>query len=204
MTTEIIIYSDYVCPYCLLVATELRQAIKGRDIKGKNIEIRWRPFELRPFPVPTLKIEDKYLPSIWKHSVYPLAEKLGVDITLPGISPQPRTDKAFEAFAYAEDRGKGDEFSLAVMSAFFQQGKNIGDVTILTELGEKIGLNRDDMQRALESNQYHQQHQRALKQAYDEDNITVVPTIIIGEQRYQGFPTESWLNNALEALEIKY
>jgi len=197
MTTEIIIYSDYVCPYCLLVETELRQAIKGKDIK-----IRWRPFELRPFPVPTLRVEDEYLPSIWKHSVYPLAEKLGVDITLPDISPQPRTDKAFEAFAYAEDYGKGDEFSLAVMSAFFQQGKNIGDITILTELGENIGLNRDDMQEVLESNNYRQQHQRALKQAYDEDKITVVPTIIIGGHRYQGFPTKSWLNNALDALEV--
>jgi len=198
MTTEIIVYTDYVCPYCLLVETELRQVIKDRDIK-----IHWRPFELRPFPVPTLKVEDEYLPSIWKHSVYPLADKLGVDIKLPEISPQPRTDKAFEAFAYAEDCGVGDEFSMAVMSAFFQQGKNIGDVTILTELGENTGLNREDMQKVLESNRYKVQHQRALKQAYDEDKITVVPTIIIGERRYQGFPSRHWLINALDAAEIK-
>jgi len=197
MTTEIIVYTDYVCPYCLLVETELRQVIKDRDIK-----IRWRPFELRPFPVPTLKVEDEYLPSIWKHSVYPLADKLGVDIKLPKISPQPRTNKAFEAFAYADDCGMGNEFSMAVMNAFFQHGKNIGDVTVLTELGEKIGLNRDDMQRVLESNLYKKQHQRALQQAYDEDKVTVVPTIIIGERRYQGFPSKNWLINALDSLEL--
>lgn len=197
MTTEIIVYTDYVCPYCLLAEKELRQAIKGKDIK-----IRWRPFELRPFPVPTLKVEDEYLPSIWKRSVYPLAEELGVDIKLPKISPQPRTAKAFEAFAYAEEHGLGDEFSMAVMSAFFQQEKNIADIVVLTQLGEKIGLNPNDMQSALENNSYKEQHQIALKQATDEDNITVVPTIIIGKSRYQGFPTKDWLIDALDAAEI--
>jgi predicted DsbA family dithiol-disulfide isomerase len=195
MTTEIIVYIDYVCPYCLLVEKELRQVIKGKDIK-----IRWQPFELRPFPVPTLKVEDGYLPSIWNHSVYPMADKLGIYIELPKISPQPRTGKAFEAFAFAENHGLGDEFSMAVMAGFFQQGKNIGDVRVLTELGEGIGLNRIDMERSLESNAYREQHQKALKNAINEANITVVPTIIIGEYCYQGFPTKNWLNNALEAL----
>jgi len=195
MTSEIIIYTDYVCPYCLLVKAELEQVIKGRDIK-----IRWRPFELRPFPVPTLKVEDEYLPSIWKQSVYPLAKKLGVDIILPKISPQPRTTKAFEAFAYAEECGLGGEFSVAVMEAFFQQGKNIGDVDVLAELGEEIGLKRKMIKTALETNLYKAQHQRALRQAYDEEKITVVPTIIIGERKYQGFPTKNWLINALDVL----
>lgn len=100
---EIVVYTDYVCPYCLLAETLLRDAIDGRDLK-----ISWRPHELRLFPVPTLKVEDGYLPSIWKHSVYPMAEKLGVDIKLPSISPQPRIDKAFEALAFAERQGLGD------------------------------------------------------------------------------------------------
>jgi predicted DsbA family dithiol-disulfide isomerase len=196
MTTEIVVYTDYVCPYCFLVETELREVMKGRDIK-----IRWRPFELRPFPVPTLKVEDEYLPSIWKQSVYPLADKLSVDIKLPEISPQPRTGIAFEAFAYAEECGLGEQFSMTVMSAFFQQGRDIGDVMVLTELGQEVGLNRVDMQKALESKTYKEQHHRALRQAHDEDNITVVPTIIIGQHRYQGFPTKNWLIKALDASE---
>jgi len=194
MTTEIIVYTDYVCPYCLLVDKVLQRAVKGRHIK-----IRWRPFELRPFPVPTLKVEDEYLPSIWKQSVYPLADKLGIDIRLPRISPQPRTTKAFEGFSYAEERGLGSEFSIAVMNAFFKQGKNIGDIKVLAELAEDIGLDRDAMQNALECNMYKSKHKSALKYAYEEDKITVVPTIIIGQKRCQGFPTKSWLTDALKA-----
>jgi len=194
MMTEIIIYADYVCPYCLLVEAELQQVTEGKDVK-----ISWRPFELRPFPVPTLRVEDEYLPSIWKQSVYPLADNLKVDIKLPKISPQPRTGKAFEAFAFAEEYGMGDKFSRAVMRAFFQQGRDIGDIMVLTELALGIGLNPVAMQKALESNAYKEQHERALRQAYDENNITVVPTIIIGQHRYQGLPTKNWLINALDA-----
>jgi len=82
--TSIAIYSDYVCPYSLLAETVLSEAIGDR-----NILIGWRAFELRPAPAPTLKPEDPYLPSVWQRSVYPLAQRLGVSIQLPSISPQP-------------------------------------------------------------------------------------------------------------------
>ena len=66
--TSITIYSDYVCPFCMLAETVLSDAIGDRDIA-----IDWRAFELRPDPVPTLKPEDPYLPAIWRKAVYPLS-----------------------------------------------------------------------------------------------------------------------------------
>ncbi|MEI8639332.1 DsbA family protein [Vibrio coralliilyticus] len=113
MKKQIQIYTDYVCPYCLLADHVINKVIQGLDV-----EIKWRPFELRPAPVPTLRTEDRYLPEIWERSVYPMAAKLGVALKLPEISPQPRTDKAFQVFALAEQVGLGDEFSVAVMKAF--------------------------------------------------------------------------------------
>lgn len=72
MKKTIDIYTDLVCPYCLLAEHAIRDLIKDEDVS-----IRWRPFELRPYPVPTLRPEEPYLPDIWKRSVYPTAEKAG-------------------------------------------------------------------------------------------------------------------------------
>jgi len=86
MTVKIKVFTDYVCPYCFLAEFPLKEAIKEEDV-----EVEWLPFELRPLPQPTLKPEDDYLQTVWRQSVYPLARKMGVEIELPSISPQPHT-----------------------------------------------------------------------------------------------------------------
>ena len=56
---ELEVFVDYVCPYCLLVEPALQKVKAMRDLN-----IRIRPFELRPDPVPTLRPEDEYLPRV--------------------------------------------------------------------------------------------------------------------------------------------
>ncbi len=114
--TTITIYADYVCPFCLLA-----ERVISKAIGNQHISINWRAFELRPYPVPTLKPEDTYLPAIWQQSFYPLAERLGVPIQLPSISPQPRTAKAFELLIMAQDKGLGHDYSMRVLRAFFSK-----------------------------------------------------------------------------------
>jgi hypothetical protein len=74
-------------------------------IQGKDVEVEWMPFELRPEPHPTLRPEGDYLPRAWQQSVYPIARRMGVPITLPPVSPQPHTHLAFEGYQYARDHG---------------------------------------------------------------------------------------------------
>lgn len=195
MTKSIIIYTDYVCPFCLLAENVIREAIKG-----KEINIRWRPFELRPYPAATLKVEDAYLPDIWKRSVYPMAERLGVPIKLPKISPQPRTDKAFQVFAMAEDQGVGDDFTMKVMKAFFQEEKDIGDNEILADLAADIGLERNTVLNALNEKTYAERHYEAQRHAVDEANISSVPTIIIGQKTFRGVPSLSEIQKAIDEV----
>lgn len=82
--TKIRVWIDFVCPYCLLGEALIRAATDGLEV-----DVVWMPFELRPYPTPTLRLEDNYLPTAWKHGVYPAAERLGVPIRLPTVSPQP-------------------------------------------------------------------------------------------------------------------
>ncbi|MDQ7732984.1 DsbA family oxidoreductase [Halomonas sp. SpR1] len=192
MSQQIIVYTDYVCPFCLLAEEAIAQATKGLDV-----EIRWRPFELRPAPVPTLKVEDPYLPKIWQDSVYPMAKKLGVPITLPNISPQPRTDKAFEVFAMAEEQGLGHAYSMAALKAFFQQERDIGDPEVLADIGESVGLERQAVLDALAQGSYREQHQAAQRHAVEEALIQSVPTLVIDGEMIQGVPDPDALKRFL-------
>lgn len=192
MTTRIHVYADYVCPYCLLAEHVVTEAVGEEDVA-----IQWHPFELRPDPVPTLRVDAAYLPTVWRQSVYPLAERIGVDIQLPTTSPQPRTALAFQAFAHAEERGKGHAFSMRAMEAFFQENRDIGDIDVIVDLGREIGLDVHVLRDALESGRYADQHARALRHASEERGVRAVPTIVIGDARFEGMPAPADIRAAV-------
>ena len=133
------------------------------------------PFELRPEPHPTLRPEGEYLRRAWEQSVYPLARRLGVPITLPKVSPQPHTHLAFEGYQYARDHGKGNEYNRRVLEAFFVEGRDIGDTGVLTGLAGEVGLDPKEFEAALRTRKYREAHRRALRHAYREAGVTGVP-----------------------------
>ncbi len=181
VTVKIKVYSDYVCPFCFLAEQPLEAAIKGKDV-----EVEWMPYELRPFPTETLKPEGSYLQSTWRQSVYPMAERMGVNIVLPKVSPQPYTHLAFEGYQYAKENGKGNEYNKRILKAFFQEEQDIGDINILTKLAGEVNLNTDEYRSALETRKYRETHQKALQHAYKEADISAVPTFIIGDTKIAG------------------
>ena len=156
------------------------------------------PFELRPYPAPTLRPEGTYLQNAWHQSVYPIAKRLGVDIKLPDVSPQPYTRLAFEGLEFAKDRNKGDEYNDRVMRAFFQESQNIGDPSVLAQLGAEIGLRADEFRGALDSREYASRVEKLLRHAQDEMGITGVPLFVIGDRTLMGLQSRDALANAIE------
>jgi predicted DsbA family dithiol-disulfide isomerase len=195
---QIKVYSDYVCPYCFFGELVLERALKGLE---KEVEVEWLPFELRPAPTPTLKPEEDYLQTTWKQSVYPTAERLGIDIVLPAISPQPYTHLAFEGYQFAKENEKGNAYTHRMFKAFFQEEQDIGDIEILTELAGEISLNKEAFKQALETKKYSKTHQQALRHSYEEANITAVPTFIIGDKKVRGLLREEELKRLIK-LEL--
>ncbi|KIL49483.1 DsbA family oxidoreductase [Jeotgalibacillus soli] len=193
MSLKIKVYSDYVCPFCFLAEKPLEEAIKGKDV-----EVEWMPYELRPYPNETLRPEGDYLQNTWKQSVYPIAEQMGVDIVLPNVSPQPYTHLAFEGFQYAKEKGKGNEYNDRMLRAFFQEQQDVGDVDVLTKLAGEIGIDEQEYREVLESRKYKEAHQKALNHAYNEVDITAVPTFIIGETKVSGLRSKESLEKIIE------
>ncbi|GGG14190.1 DsbA family oxidoreductase [Paenibacillus abyssi] len=193
MSLTIKVYSDYVCPFCFLAEQPLEEAIQGKDV-----EVEWMPYELRPYPNKTLLPEESYLQTTWKQSVYPMAEKMGIHIVLPRVSPQPYTHLAFEGYQYAKEHGKGNEYNDRMLRAFFQEELDIGNIDVLCKLAEKVGLNVMEYREALKTRKYKEVHERALEHAYNEANISAVPTFIIGNTVVQGVRSKEALESVIE------
>lgn len=198
MTVHIQVYSDYVCPFCYIAEVPLREAAMGQDV-----EVHWMPYELRPFPEATLRTDDEYLPRVWEESVYPMAEQYGVNIVLPQVSPQPYTHLAFEGFQYAKEHGQADEYNHLVFKAFFERELNIGEVEVLTGLAGELGLDEKEFRESLESRAYRNAHREAVERAYQEADITVVPTFIIGGTVLRGVQSKETLEQVIREEQFK-
>lgn len=193
---EIQIYSDYVCPYCYL-GEQILESVRQEN-PDLPIAVSWMPFELRPYPTPTLKPEDDYLPRVWRQSVYPMAEQLGVSIKLPTVSPQPYTHLAFEGFQYAQEHNLGDAYTVRLFEAFFKEDKDIGKAAILTELAGEVGLDKKEYREALDTRRYKIAHRQALEKSYAL-GIQAVPTFYIGGRYYPGVLPKEQLKKIIKA-----
>ncbi len=98
--------------------------------------------------------------------------------------------RAQELGKWAEALGKGDEFHKAVFRAYFADGRNIAEISVLKEIAGTIGLDGRMAEQALA--------ERTFKEAVDRDweysrttGITAVPTfmiagrLVVGAQPYQ-------------------
>lgn len=119
-------------------------------------------------------------------------EKVAAELGLPW-STRTRTYNsrcAQELGKWAESLEKGDAFHMAAFQAYFAHGQNIGDISVLRELAEAVGLDGHEAEEVLV--------QRTFKEAVDRDwdysracGITAVPTFmargrrVVGAQPYQ-------------------
>lgn len=127
-------------------------AVKELVSQNERISVRWRSFELRPEPVPTLDPDGDYLVSAWQNHVYPLAAKMNMPLKRPPI--QPRSRLAHEAAKWADSQGRFGEYHLALFQAFFEHGKDIGDIEILKGLAADLKLDMESLHTALENGEY--------------------------------------------------
>lgn len=194
-TPTIDVYVDYVCPFCFLVEPAIEELKRDR-----NVQVRVRPFELRPDPVPTLRPEDDYLPRVWRDAVYPMAERVGVPVRLPSVSPQPRTEKAFLVLQLAQEQGLAEDYSRAMFAAFFQEDRDIGDEDVIVDIAETLSMDGASVRQAMSSPERLRQHRADLVHATETVGVTAVPGIVVNGMLLHGVPSATRLKKAVDAV----
>ena len=129
-------FFDVVCPYSYIMGFEVEEA----EDDGV-VEMEWLPFELRPAPAPLPEPRGEYIRDHWRGQVYRLALEHDVEIHVSRC--QPRSTLALTLHLFAVEEGKGRAFRDATHRAFFVEGLDVSDESVLREAAQEAGLDAD-------------------------------------------------------------
>lgn len=183
---KITVFSDYICPFCYIGIETLRQV----QPEVPPFTLEWKGFQIHPeYPAAGLPIaqraaqygQERYA-TVWRN-IRSLAERIGLEMTPPAVLTN--SLMALEATEYAKEQGKAEAFSLAVYQAYFQAGKNIGDIEVLLSVAAQAGLDPQAVQTHLTEGTY-----SARMQAFHQEaralGVSGVPTFVVGPAQIVG------------------
>lgn len=101
----------------------------------------------------------------------------------PEIRPRPYTHAAFEGACLAQEAGLREAWSDRVYRAYWEQGRDIGQVDVLCDLAEEIGLHREQMRQVLENGIYAEKVDAQLQHTLDTYHPRGVPILFADGQR---------------------
>ncbi len=189
------IYSDVVCPWCLIGYGQLTKALEQLD--GEiAAQIRWRPFELNPQMPPEGEEQEAHLQRKYRRSaeegaglraqMKAIAEGAGVSLSYEGEGAAPpammwNTRDCHKLLTFAlEEAGPKVQtaLKLALFKAHFNSRANLGDRDVLLDIAFEAGLHRAAAKAALDDPDLEARVLAEEAQAWDM-NISGVPAMII-------------------------
>ena len=175
---KLVIYSDYVCPWCYV-----GQAAVERLKAERPVEVDWRPFFLHPDTPPEGLRMSGEARERWRPTHDRLRE-MAADANMPMVFPDlmSNTRRALEATEHARERGKLEEFHRLVEHAYYGEGRDVNDWSVLRAAAEQVGLDPDEMQRLTDEGRYREAVDAGIAEAVAL-GVTGVPTYIL-EDRY--------------------
>lgn len=194
-TLTIDIYSDVMCPWCLIGYGQLTKALKELEGEIAGV-IRWRPFELNPQMPPEGEEQEAHLQRKYgrpaaegariRGQMKAIAEGAGVSLSWDGEGEAPpammwNTRDCHKLLALAlEQAGPQVQtaLKLALFRAHFNERRNLGDRTVLLDIAASVGLHREAAKAALDDPDLEARVLAEEAQAWDM-NISGVPAMIV-------------------------
>ncbi len=150
---KIDIIFDTVCPWCYIGKRRLEMALSMRpQIKAKP---NWRPFLLNPEMPPegidrTAYLVKKFGSESRVRRIYGAIGEAGqsveIDFAFERIDKTPNSVDSHRLVRFAHERGLADEVAEALFVEFFINGRDIGDLRVLTEIGAANGLDAKEVE----------------------------------------------------------
>ncbi len=190
------IWSDPICPWCLIGKAALDRALESRP--KHPFAIQWHPFQLNPDMPPEGMDRQEYLslkfgaPQAVLEAYAPVVERAraeGLTLDLPAITRTPNTLDAHRLIHWAGLEGRQNAMVATLFRAYFREGRDIGDRAVLASLAADAGLDRATTERLLASDAERQETAEADRQARAR-GITGVPFFVVaGEYAVPGAQT---------------
>ncbi len=223
-TLTIDIYSDVVCPWCLIGYGQLTKALA--ELEGEiAAEIRWRSFELNPGMAAEGEAQEAHLARKYGRSaeegaavrgrMKAIAEEAGVSVSYEGEGPNGEgappammwnTRDCHKLLAFAlEEAGSEVQtaLKLALFRAHFNERRSLADRDLLLDLAASAGLHREAAKAALADPDLEARVVAEEQEAWDM-NISGVPAMVVeGRFLIPGAQTPEVYVNALRRVAAK-
>ncbi len=182
------IFSDPVCPWCLIGKAHLDRALEGSP--GHPFAIAWHPFQLNPeMPVEGVDratyLEAKFGGRDKAQRAYAQVEaaalQAGIELDVASVPFASNTLDAHRMIHWAGIEGRQSAMVSALFRAYWKQQRNIADHDTLADIAGEVGLDRDAMARLLASDA---DREDILARDLDarRKGVTAVPTFLIAQQ----------------------
>ncbi|MEJ5217236.1 DsbA family oxidoreductase [Cognatishimia sp. D5M38] len=182
------VLSDPICPWCYIGKTHLDRALAAEE--DHPFVIEWHPFQLNPdMPEDGMDrreyLERKFGGKDGAIRVYGQiaqhAEDAGIEIDFAAIQKTPNTVNAHRLIHWAGIEGKQNEIVDALFSAYFKEGRDIGDIETLADIADNAGMDAAVVTRLLKSDE-DKQSIRDRDVHSREMGVNSVPTFIVGSR----------------------
>ncbi|WP_332686244.1 DsbA family oxidoreductase [Bosea sp. (in: a-proteobacteria)] len=143
----IAIVSDLACPWCFIGKARLETALANLGLT-ERVAITWLPYELNP-EMPeegmdrTAYLDAKFGPGKRKEIELRLSEaalESGVTFNWAGVKKSVNTRLAHMLVAAAATVQRGSEMKAALFKAYWQDGRDIGDLDTLVAIAGEEGF----------------------------------------------------------------
>ncbi len=185
MTVVIEMVSDLVCPWCWLGLRRIEAArAQAPDV---DVQLVFRPFELDP-DVPPGGVDYKaYMAARFgsdvgrerantmRQALLEYGEAEGIAFRFDAITRRPNSFDAHRLVRWAQGQAKGPAAKEALFRAFFSEGRDIGDPSVLTQIASDIDLDADIV-RDLLATDADRETVRAEANVFREMGVGGVPT----------------------------
>jgi predicted DsbA family dithiol-disulfide isomerase len=144
---QIDVVSDTICPWCFIGKRRLARALLERP--DMEFDVRWRAFRLDP-TVPPEGVERKaYLrakfgdgerPKAMSEAIRAAGQSEDIAFAFDRIARTPNTVDSHRLIRWAGGAGLQDEMVEALFKAYFEDGRDIGDIDVLVEIAGDTGM----------------------------------------------------------------
>lgn len=156
--TKLDIISDPICPWCYIGKTKLDRALEANP--DHDFVIEWHPYQLNPDMPPEGMDRREYLETKFGGQqgaidaympIVKAAEEVGLTIDFAGIKRTPSTLNAHRLIHWAGIEGCQNAVVDRLFKAYFKEGRDISDHSVLARIGAGAGMDKDVVQKLLQS-----------------------------------------------------
>lgn len=168
---------DYVDPWSFV--TEIRLCEAERQT---GVDMVRAAFELRPPPAPPWRVDEPAWSARWDTADRE-GHRMGLDFVRTGSVPWTR--KAHELAVHARTADRFADVHSALFRAYHLEGRDIGRIDVLVEIGAQVGLDRTEIRTVLGVDR-HLSDVRSLRDSAEREGVGGVPTLAFGQRRLEG------------------